>query len=1004
MRGRIVLTGVLTLVIATAAVLVTTVPGLAEPPYSPQIVLRYDRFDPLRGEPALPEDLRLRGATSAGTPWLVQFAGPVREEWKAALEQAGARLYDYFPEYAFLVRMDAATAERVRRLEFVRWAGLYHPAYRLHESFRGTTSGEAERVTLQVYPDADLEATRAALEALGGTVEAAWANEWSGYLQATLPAAAIREVARLDQVVWMEPYMEPQLFNDVARGIMNVPPVWQNLGLYGSGQIVAVADTGLDTGNESTLSADFSQFVKAYALGRPGDWSDDDAHGTHVAGSVLGNGTLSGSNPPAHDYSGSFAGVAPEASLIFQSLLDAGGGLGGIPADLFDLFDPPYTNDGARIHTNSWGASKAGEYDTMAAMVDQYNWGHRDLLILYAAANSGKDADANGVVDPDSIGSPGTSKNALTVGASENLRTEVTDSWGDWWPSDFPADPIYSDPMANNTSGMAAFSSRGPTDDGRIKPDVTAPGAWIISARSHDPNAGTGWGVYNDDYLYMGGTSMATPLTAGMSTLVREWLVEVRGETSPSAALIKALVLNGSAEMSPGQYGPGPTQEIPDERPNGVEGWGRADLKASILPDAPRQVWYDDYTAGLSTGQTRQYQLSVGVPLGGQAGPGTGVSAPPPVTHLAAGENRVTVVPSLVQRPPAGRPQGTTMPLLNAGFEDGVWTPWQTIGAPLLDNTYAHGGIWSAYLGGYNSANDWIYQAVDIPWEVTDVTFDFWFSLETLESYQGYDFFCYALYDQTGLIAYVERCMDFAQLGNMPWTEEVYSLSPSELLLVAGETVLVAFYVQTDSLFPSGAWVDDIALYVTTPDATPTPTPTLPTATPTPGGPTVTPSPTPPPGAAPLRIALVWTDYPGQPSSGRALVNDLDLEVIDPNGVHHYGNEGVYAAGHPCLRSNQWDQCNNAEEVYLAQAAPGEYTVIVHGYNIPQGPQPFAITVWGDYVRPAQEPTPTPTLTPTPGGPTATPTLTPTPGGPTPTATTPPAGYKIHLPAILKDW
>ena len=233
-----------------------------------------------------------------------------------------------------------------------------------------------------------------------------------------------------------------------------------------------------------------------------------------------------------------------------------------------------------------------------------------NMLFLFAAGNSGTDANSDGLVDSDSVGSPGTAKNVLTVGATENNRPAVTTTWGDWWTSNYPVAPIYGDPISNDTEGMAAFSSRGPTDDGRIKPDVVAPGTMIVSSRSHVAGTTTGWGVYDANYLYMGGTSMATPLTAGAATLVREWLTETRGFSNPSAALMKAVLINGATDLSPGQYTS--PQEIPAQRPNNVSGWGRVNLPESIDPPAPRQVWLRDFTAGLSTGSVVTYTITIG--------------------------------------------------------------------------------------------------------------------------------------------------------------------------------------------------------------------------------------------------------------------------------------------------------------------------------------------------------------------------------------------------------
>ena len=100
-------------------------------------------------------------------------------------------------------------------------------------------------------------------------------------------------------------------------------------------------------------------------------------------------------------------------------------------------------------------------------------------------------------------------------------------SWSPSVPADYPAAPFRDDPMADDPGQVAAFSSRGPTADGRIKPDVVAPGTFILSTRSTmiAPN-NKAWAAFPPSpfYFHMGGTSMATPLTAGAVALVREYL------------------------------------------------------------------------------------------------------------------------------------------------------------------------------------------------------------------------------------------------------------------------------------------------------------------------------------------------------------------------------------------------------------------------------------------------------------------------------------------------
>jgi len=170
----------------------------------------------------------------------------------------------------------------------------------------------------------------------------------------------------------------------------------------------------------------------------------------------------------------------------------------------------------------------------------------------------------------------------------------------------------------------------------------------------------------------------------------------------------------------------------------------------------------------------------------------------------------------------------------------------------------------------------------------------------------------------------------------------------------------VLFWIDQDNAPPHAVfYVDDVALYVSRPGATTaTPTPVTPTATPThtptppAGTPTVTPTPS---LVGPLRFTLAWTDAPGNPAAAKALVNDLDLEVIGPTGTRYRGNTGLYTGGQ-CLRAGQWDACNNVEGVVIANAPAGVYTVVVYGVNVPQGPQPFALVGSGNNLRTALPP------------------------------------------------
>jgi len=700
----------------------------------PQIHLLSGSFDPLAAAPEASNAAEYRASE-----YLLQFTGPVEDAWLAGAEAAGARIHGYVPDFAFIATLEAEAVARVRALPYVRWVGPYLPAYRLSPDLGAGIFQSASRLqplSVQALPDASLPDLESAVQALGGRVVRRAPTTLSLYLLVELDPARAGELAALPGVLWVEAYHPPQLANRAASEIMRVDRVRPALNLYGKDQIIAIADTGLDTGDAETIHPDLAgQILKVFCLGRPNpdcDWSDPHGHGTHVAGSAVGNGARSRLPDETTPYEGSFAGVAPQARLVFQSILDHFGQLSGIPYDNGLLMRAAY-EEGARIHSNSWGGRTSGGngyggYSANSQQVDQAAWEMKDLLILFAAGNEGIDRISqsgaevpDGIVDMDSLVAPGTAKNVLTVGASEGLSSSGGYSQSTWYtfnPTYFPLPPLSGDYISDNPNGMAAFSSRGPTDDGRIKPDLVAPGTNIISLRTQHPDfRGSGWGIFNTDYMYNGGTSMSTPLTAGAAALAREWLEQRLN--NPSAALVKALLINGAANISPGQYQN--QAEIPALRPNFVSGWGRLDLQDSLMPTG-RSVWVQDHRAGLRTGEEIRYIVKLGQPEAGGA---------------------------------SGRP---------------------------------------------------------------------------------------------------------------------------------------------------------------------------------------------------LRITLAWTDYPASLQVSRTLVNDLDLEIIAPDGKRYPGNAGLYASGN-CLREQKWDTCNNVEGLILNGPPYGTYTIIVRAYNVPRGPQPFALVASGEQLR-----------------------------------------------------
>ncbi|KAK4867018.1 hypothetical protein LT330_007759 [Penicillium expansum] len=524
---------------------------------------------------------------------LVQSAEPLSSEQEDEIEQLGVDIQQYVSKNTYLCGFKGTDLEAIRRLSYISWVNVYLEMFVIQSSLKSpaetTTLSSlptvpknriSHTVDLLLHKDVDPRSARTAWEiAAAAHADPDTLDTGSSKIRLSVQNQYLEGLATLDSVKGIHPVYPARLFNNRAVEILETPFQINGTQYEGKGQVVAVADTGFDKGSTVDTHPAFSKYQvkQLYALGgRSGKSDDPDGHGTHVCGSVLGDGFSS-------TMGGKISGAAPKASLVVQSLLDRRNELGGIPSDLTRLFSPPFEKDDARIHTNSWGSSAFNRqlpYNPSSKEIDQFVWDHQDMVILFAAGNDGIDADRNGIVDPKQIGAEAAAKNCITVGASENDRPDIPITYGRRWPSD----PIGKDLMADNPGGMAAFSSRGPTVESRIKPDVVAPGTAILSARSRNlVNAEASYGTSQDPgWWFLAGTSMATPLVAGCIAVLRETLIK-NGAEKPSAALLKALLINGAVEL-PGQYVP--SESGPS--PNSNSGFGRVNLsKSVILPSQP---------------------------------------------------------------------------------------------------------------------------------------------------------------------------------------------------------------------------------------------------------------------------------------------------------------------------------------------------------------------------------------------------------------------------------
>lgn len=590
-----------------------------------RIALRSGAIDTGRLVPEPPPALRARPAEEGEDDIvMVKFPGPVSAEQVEALRAASLHVYTYLPHYTYLVKMPGGEAARSALPALgASWSGLYHPAYKISREIaevtadpRGAAAGAPEErrpVMVHVYPDADLAAVERAIQGLG-VARVAGTRRDQGFSRVRLllsPAeiVALREpLAALRDVFWLELEGRRVLLNDTTvwvgqSGLSGgqTTPIFSK-GIYGEGQIVGVLDTGIDpdacffrdtaqglpptnacnggtvvnNAQRKVVAVDFLWSTDCAGGIASNEW-DNHGHGTHVAGTVAGDNFANLLTPRD-----TADGMAPGAKLVIQD----GGlttdncadlpGIGCPVVDLKPIFQQAY-DQGARIHTNSWGdnenAAVQNNYSVGSQDADQFMWDHKDALIFFAAGNSGPGTGT--------VGSPSTNKNGVSVGAT--LRSTSAES-------------------------MASFSSCGPTLDGRIKPDITVPGSSIVSA-GNDTNTGSN----NCGTASMSGTSMATPGAAGLTALIRQYYMdgwypsgsEIPADGfTPSAALLKATLIGSAVNMTN-------TTAIPSN----CQGWGRVLLEnALFFTDQARRLWVKDDDTSFGTGSTnedRTYTFSV---------------------------------------------------------------------------------------------------------------------------------------------------------------------------------------------------------------------------------------------------------------------------------------------------------------------------------------------------------------------------------------------------------
>ncbi len=571
------------------------------------VLLRAGAFDTTQNEA---QQLRIEGTAEPADEqlYLVQMIGPVKTEWLEKL-RGSAEVISYIPNNAYLIRATATGFAEVKELaaeqqSFIQWSGDFKPAYKIAPEI-ALHSEKTIFATVQLAKGKHDEEQLRKFASIPSVVifdEPASAEGFTNF-RIQVDPRQIADIARLSDVVWIEPFTTPELLDEkqnliVAGSLLNSQLsgpgylAWLRVKGFATTPdfLVDIADSGMDQGllDPAVIHKDFlnqaglnrviySRLVAGDGI--EGTSQDSTGHGT-LNSSIVG-GYSTGTTFPAVDTNGYNygLGVHPFVKLGSSKIFNP------------DFTSPNYATmvdmmyrDGARISSNSWGyysnayTIDCQTYDSLVRDARRTESGNQELTIVFASGNQGPTG---------ALASPGSAKNLITVGASENIRAGMD---GCRVPTE-GADDAYS---------LIDFSSSGPTADGRTKPDICAPGTHIQGAKSQD-RGNTGSGVCGPInypsgqtlYTWSSGTSHAAPAVAGGAALVRQYFQQSTGQ-APSPAMVKAFLTNSTSYMTGFLAG--------DSLPGKHQGFGLMNLGRAF--DDAQRILIDQNQTLAATGQT----------------------------------------------------------------------------------------------------------------------------------------------------------------------------------------------------------------------------------------------------------------------------------------------------------------------------------------------------------------------------------------------------------------
>jgi len=560
-------------------------------------------IDILKGQPDIPLELKIEDY-EIGTNgyYFVKFIGPIKDEWLKALKDKGAEPLQYYPHFAYLVKMKSEKRKEIEAINNVNWVGVYQPAYKMSKELKeGLTEGKkfnSQQLNILIIKDSEkIPEIIKEIESFGGIFEQKYDLDFYTKCRVRIDFSKVPAIVKIPDVYWVDVYYKPEKEDEVSDEIIagnytaGVPSTgyssWlSSMGINGNGVTVGIVDDGVDDThpdlNGRVVSLDY------------GDGSLPEGHGHHVAGIVAGNGSIGTVDGNGFLYG---LGVAPNANIIDQPWLKA-----FATATYQELVRDCVKTNGPNgqpgyIQNNSWGSgpgnppgtnttyeSTEREYDIYARDADDTTAGNQSLIICFSAGNDGDKFSPGS--NYQTLTRPKAAKNVFVTGATNNYR------------------PLKGSD-ANNIDQLATFSSRGPAADGRIRPEFCTPGTWIASLRGGLNDL---WGNIDLNYRWCSGTSQASPHTAGASALIVQWYKNQFAQT-PSPAMVKAMLVNSTVDMN--SAGDNDYEKTTSPIPNNDEGWGRINLKnifdtsvSKVFRDNPKVFHYNSelYSLTISPG------------------------------------------------------------------------------------------------------------------------------------------------------------------------------------------------------------------------------------------------------------------------------------------------------------------------------------------------------------------------------------------------------------------